>query len=75
MVRRHNDGYILIVLFTFYCPSIELIIGFEIANYAIPEPDGPIEVCLTEKSGNAIETILPTITIRYDDIEAAGELI
>ncbi len=62
-----------IYLLTFYCPSVELTIGFEIANYTIPEPDGRLGVCLTVKSRNAIETILPTITIRYD--EAVGEII
>ncbi len=55
--------------------SIELTIGFEIADCSIPEPDGPLDVCITVKSGNAIETILPSITTRYDDIEAVGEII
>ena len=54
-------------------PPTELTLGFELVDYTIPEPDGPLEVCLTVQSGNTIGTMVSGIALQYTDGTANGK--
>ena len=55
-----------------YTPYYTVItLGFEVGDYNISEPDGPLEVCVV--ASGTIGTNLPAVTFSYTDGSAEGE--